>query len=239
MKLKAVLFDRDGTLTDFDNTWGPAIAHVISELAGGDKSLALELGKALDFDFENALFGEASIIKVQTPFEYSQVWASVLGVPHSSVFVEKVEALLLEKSIETVTPFSDTLVTIKELYSAGVPIGLATNGTEASAKRQLKTLGIDHLFSFIAGYDSGYGSKPEPGQLLAFAKHLGISPKEIGMVGDSLHDMHAARNGGLQRIGVSTGAVSHGELVLESDHVFTSLSGILPLFLGSDCCGVL
>ena len=42
-----------------------------------------------------------------------------------------------------------------------------TNDTEAEAEAQLETLGVRHLFGIVIGYDSGHGSKPGPGGVLA------------------------------------------------------------------------
>src|SRR4051812_17027696 len=36
MPFKAILFDKDGTLIDFDGTWGPAAYEVMRALAQGD-----------------------------------------------------------------------------------------------------------------------------------------------------------------------------------------------------------
>ena len=36
MAIRAILFDKDGTLVDFQRTWGPATHAVIAHLAAGD-----------------------------------------------------------------------------------------------------------------------------------------------------------------------------------------------------------
>jgi phosphoglycolate phosphatase len=96
----------------------------------------------------------------------------------------------------------------------------------------MEILGLGDAFTFLAGYDSGHGRKPEPGQLLAFARHVGFDPGEIAMVGDSLHDMHAAEAAGMIRIAVTTGAVSRAELEPAADHVFDSMHPLLALATG-------
>jgi hypothetical protein len=61
------------------------------------------------------------------------------------------------------------------------------------------------IFDFVAGCDSGFGAKPDPGMCLAFAAHLGHAPDTILMVGDSLHDLTAGRAAGMRTVGVLTG----------------------------------
>ena len=54
----------------------------------------------------------------------------------------------------------------------------------------------------IIGYDSGYGSKPEPGQLEAFLRKTNFSPQEVLMVGDSIYDLVAANKIKMPCLGV-------------------------------------
>src|SRR5712671_3727078 len=37
--IRAVLFDKDGTLVDFQRTWGPATHSVLTEISSGDCAL--------------------------------------------------------------------------------------------------------------------------------------------------------------------------------------------------------
>ena len=232
MRIKAVLFDRDGTLTDFDSTWGPAIALVLKDLARGDETLLATLQELAMFDVAAARFTGPSILKVQSPKDYSAGWAEVIGEPDPQAMLERIETILLEHCDRTVTPFDSVVDTLTALNGHGMPLGIATNGTEASARKQMQALGLGEAFAFLAGYDSGHGSKPEPGQLLAFARHLGLEPGEIAMVGDSLHDMHAAKAAGMMRIAVTTGAIPRERLVGEADLVIERMSELLPVALG-------
>jgi phosphoglycolate phosphatase len=95
---------------------------------------------------------------------------------------------------------------MQELRSAGYLLGIASSDSEGGIRRTVEVLGLVRHISFIAGYDSGHGPKPEPGMLLGFARHLGIAPSEIMMVGDNRHDMEMARAAGAgAAIGVLSG----------------------------------
>jgi len=41
--IRAILFDKDGTLVEFERTWGPAVQVVLRHLAGGDAPLYRKL----------------------------------------------------------------------------------------------------------------------------------------------------------------------------------------------------
>ena len=49
-----VLFDKDGTLVDFDETWGPATHAIIHALAGGDPELIRAQAETLQFPLEKS-----------------------------------------------------------------------------------------------------------------------------------------------------------------------------------------
>ncbi len=78
----------------------------------------------------------------------------------------------------------------------------------------------------VIGFDSGYGAKPEPGPLLAFADHCALDPARVAMVGDSTHDLIAGRAAGMTAMGVLTGPARRHELAPHADHVFENIGHI-------------
>jgi phosphoglycolate phosphatase len=108
---------------------------------------------------------------------------------------------------------------------------VAPNDSEASARRHVEALGLMHI-EFIAGYDSGHGGKPEPGMVFAFARHLGLAPRQVAMIGDSTHDLHAARAAGALAVGVLSGPASREELAPHADHLFEDISALPAFFAG-------
>ena len=54
--LRAILFDKDGTLIDFDATWGPAAYEVMRALAGADDVALAELVRVSEYVLEERRF---------------------------------------------------------------------------------------------------------------------------------------------------------------------------------------
>ena len=48
-----------------------------------------------------------------------------------------------------------------------------TNDADANTRAQMQRLGIAGLVEFIAGYDLGFGQKPDAAPVLAFASAVG------------------------------------------------------------------
>lgn len=68
--------------------------------------------------------------------------------------------------------------------------------------------------------------------MLAFAVRHGLQPGEIALVGDSLHDLHAARAAGATAIAVLSGLATADELSGDADHVIADIMALPELLRG-------
>ena len=89
----------------------------------------------------------------------------------------------------------------------------------------------NRAFDFIAGFDSGYGAKPEPGMQLGFCAATGLRPEQVMMIGDSHHDLISGRAAGMVTVGVLTGLATADDLAPLADVVLNHI-GELPAYLG-------
>ena len=119
----------------------------------------------------------------------------------------------------TSTSRSDPAGPFLPARARGINLGVATNDAEASMARHLQSAGVTSLFDFAAGFDSGHGHKPGAGPLLAFAEAVDVTPERCAMVGDSTHDLEAARAASMVAVGVLTGPADEPELAPHADVV--------------------
>lgn len=233
MKLSAVLLDKDGTLVDIDRTWGPAMLAALTCIAGDDARKISALANVLQLDARTCSFGRGSPVIAGAPPDYADDCARVLGTTATPHFVERLSSLLAHFGNRYLTPIGEPQRAIHALHALDIPIGLATNHSESAARHQLDSLGIGAYFRFVAGFDSGYGRKPDPGMIIAYATNVGVPLREVAMVGDSLHDMRAARAAGARAIAVTTGYATREELAPYADVVIGQLDDLHDL-LGGD-----
>ena len=227
MPIAAVLFDKDGTLIDFDKTWGPATYAVIHALAGGDAAAMRRQADMLHFSLETRRFHLTSPLIAGSSASYGRMWGDALGRSDYEALKLEIDALNAVESLNSLTPIGRPAEVLAALKSRGLRLGVATNDSEASARRQVKAMQLDEQLDFIVGYDSGHGGKPAPGMILAFARHVGVSPGEVAMVGDTTHDLRAARAAGAVAIAVLTGPAAIEDLAADADHVLDDI-GALP-----------
>jgi len=227
--IRGVIFDKDGTLFDFNATWGAWAETMIAGETRGDSVLKQRLADRLDYDLEKKVFRPGSIVIAETVDVTADAILEVLKSDNKPALIARMnEAATQVPQIEA-TPL---VAFVAELKGLELKIGVATNDAEGPARRHLSRAGVENAFDFIAGFDSGFGGKPAPGQLLGFCEQEGLQPDECVMVGDSTHDLDAGRAAGMICVGVLTGPAPEEELAPFADVVLPSIAH-LPDWLRS------
>ncbi|MDH5300246.1 MAG: phosphoglycolate phosphatase [Gammaproteobacteria bacterium] len=106
--------------------------------------------------------------------------------------------------------FDGVVGALKTFTAAGFKVGCVTNKAEAFTLPLLESLGIRKYFEVVVSGDTTAHKKPHPEPLLYAAKQFGVAPENCLMIGDSQHDVQAARNAGFQVAAVTYG-YNHGE----------------------------
>ncbi|MEP1206794.1 MAG: HAD family hydrolase [Rhizobiaceae bacterium] len=229
MTIKAILFDKDGTLLDFDATFAPATAKVLAELAGGDAEQMQQLAAAVNFDIATTTIAPNSVLIAGSLDNIAECLMPHMRDTSQADALALIDALYVKYSLQSLAPFPFLESTLNELENLGLKLGVATNDSEEAAHAHLAQIGITERFCYIAGYDSGHGEKPEPGMVSAFVDHLGLQAHEVMMVGDSPHDCKAGRAAGALAVGVTSGGRPADELAPHADHVVESIEALAQL----------
>ncbi len=226
---KAILFDKDGVLVDFQATYGGATREIITRLSNGDPGLINRLADDVGICLSDNQIDPQSPLVAGYARDICAVWANVLGVVNDRAFQVEIDLMFKELTATDavlIGGVGGVLQTLKPDYQLGV----ATNDTEECARAQLGNAGLLRHLDFLAGYNSGHGAKPGTGMAEAYLRHTQLMPNETVMVGDSIHDMVFARDAGMVAIGISTGPLPGEELIPHADHVIDSLDE-LPMLL--------
>jgi phosphoglycolate phosphatase len=220
--IRAILFDKDGTLVDFQRTWGPAVRTVMRHLASGDRAAYDRLVAASRFVETDQRFLPDSPLIAEPTSAYGTLWAAALGRAANAEFFAEIDRLLCDATTRHLAAIGDPKKLLTSLAARGYRIGMITNDAEITARAHARKLGLDKYLKFIAGYDSGFGAKPDPGPVLAFAHAAGVPPSEIAVVGDTVVDLAAARAAGAIAVGVLTGPAPAATLAPYADAILAS-----------------
>ncbi len=221
--IKAVLFDKDGTLIDFRATWVAAYRGVTQELAekaGGGRELAHRLLRRAGYDPDTDSFADDSPLLWATSELVAALWESDPAIEHLGDVRGVVQEHFGDHRRYPPVPIGDLAGLLERLRGRRLWLGIATMDSTEKAKATAANLGIAGYFDFIVGADAGHGRKPGPGMVHAFCRAVDCAPAETLVVGDSRADLAMARNAGCgAAVAVRTGGTPPHLLVDLADAV--------------------
>ena len=217
----AVLFDIDGTLITTGGAGAVAWRQAFEELYG----IPADIGRFTDNGMTDPEVGRRTFASVIGREPSARELAQLLAVR-----LEYLPAAVAEATGYRVLPGVHEL--LPRLRADGYLLGLTTGGTEAAARFKLARAGVNKYFSF-----GGYGSDSPDRSVLtrraierASALHdRPVDPRSCVVVGDTPHDVAAARDAGAVSVAVATGHFGVAELeAAGATHVVASLEDELP-----------
>lgn len=211
MKLKSILFDFDGTLV-----------HSIDLLVD--------------------IFGEV-LTKNKFLNHSPTELRKLIGRPLSEIFreitqLEKVDKLVKDfREIESsrnnsneIALVCETKSTLEFLKSENLKLGIVSTKRVAVVEKLARELEIWDFFDVVVGRDLIEKPKPNPEPIFLACKKLGIEPREILFVGDSLLDLEAAKNANAVFVGVLTGVCDRAEFAENrADYIFNHIGELANL----------
>ncbi len=238
--IKAIVFDKDGTVLDYNSLWGPVTDAAVF-------TLLEKRGLPKEADAYLQTFGDDEGIRdLICHGTYQQAAENVNRrlTPHYPDFVpfstEEVEKAFADNIHvgRVVPPCENVRGVFEALKAKGYFIGLVTNDSSAMAEYCLTTLGIREFFDCVYG-DEGEDcpAKPDPYYMNDFCGKLGLEPSRVLMVGDMPTDMRFARNSGSPSLGIALNAAARERIRPLTDRIVHDISEIfyvLPLYEGEE-----
>ncbi|MFT7058672.1 MAG: phosphoglycolate phosphatase [Pseudorhodobacter sp.] len=220
--IEAIVFDKDGTLFDFRQSWGGWSATLLQSLAISDAHFQ-DMAAAIGYFPSTQDFAPDSPVIAATAYEIAAALSPYLPEYSIPKLVNRLNEMAQVAVMKEAVPLAETLSALRQ---RGLKLAVATNDFEAPARAHLAAHDVLGQFDFVAGCDSGHGAKPAPGMLLAFVRQFGLTPSRVVMVGDSRHDLDAGRAAGMQTVAVLTGIAGTQELAPYADIVLPNIGGL-------------
>lgn len=204
-RIRGILFDKDGTLVDFDRTWFQVGDMLALEAAGGDRIRADLLMAQAGYDFANKHFIADSVFAAGTNADVVALWYPDLEPKVRQELVQRFNGITAVNGAAKAVAIGGVKDALTTLHRSGYRMGVATNDSTAGAQQTILMLGIAGMFVAAFGYDAVARPKPAPDTVQAFCDLTGLRPEEVAMVGDNGHDIEMAHNAGC---GLSIGVLS-------------------------------
>ena len=229
--IKGILFDKDGTLVDFNATWFAVADLMAMEAAEGDRAGADRFLDMAGYDFAAKRFKADSVFAAGTNREVVELWFPGLSAEDRLEALRHYNEMTAIQGSQMAVALPGMAQALAALHARPYRLGVATNDSTAGCEKTLLALGVAQLFDAAYGYDAVANPKPAPDTVLAFCDLTGLKPSEIAMVGDNRHDLEMARAGGCGlAVGVLSGTGTRDTLAPMADVVLDSIAD-LPAYL--------
>lgn len=207
-------FDLDGTLVDSSHELAASLNHALASI--GRRPIGTEDVKAL--------VGMGTRHMLTLGLEQSGGADEEMVRTLHPVLVEHYRANLGSNC----PIFPGLLDALDQLASTGAKLAVVTNKFESLATTLLTNIGLAERFVTIIGGDTmGKGnSKPKPDPIYEMIRRCGGG--RAAFVGDSIHDVQAARSAGITSIVVSFGFLDTPAEALGADRVIDHFDQLLP-----------
>ncbi|HET6347261.1 MAG TPA: HAD family hydrolase [Myxococcota bacterium] len=196
-KAKAILFDVDGTLVRAAGAGKEAMAVGLARAAG----LSLDAARAIveQIDFRGCT--DALLVEQMS----ARVGGRLTGQEARLIeaYLEALDETLAARQVELLPGVHTTLET---LARAGVTVGLLTGNVRAGARKKLSPFNLSHLTDAPGGFgDDGRDRGAIARLAVERLGRCGVEPTAVLIIGDTEHDVAAARAAGVAAATVATG----------------------------------
>ena len=231
MNTKGIIFDKDGTLLDFDAFWVKvsvvAIKEFLSEI-GAEFVDASEILTA--FGVRNGKTETNGVLCKGTYEQMGQIVYDILikhgvSVPQS-VVTDRVEAAYEQNAEagEVKPTCPDLAKVLTGLKNKGIKLAVVTTDNPHITHQCLEKLDIVELFDRIYTDDGQTPTKPNPHCAWEFCREFGLHREHVVMVGDTLTDMSFAKNAGIMGVGLAADNHAKAELLPYASTVISAIS---------------
>jgi phosphoglycolate phosphatase-like HAD superfamily hydrolase len=199
-RVKAVLFDLDGTLADTDDDYirraGEFMRRLNFLFPQRDPTHFLRWSLMVSESPLNLLMGMPDRLGLDGPLAHLGDWVAEHGHPTTSA------QFVLMAGVDQLLP------RLKERY----PLAVVTARSARAAHVFLEQFNLGPHFRAVASAQSAAHTKPYPDPVLWAAHELGVPVENCLMVGDTTVDILAGKRAGAQTVGVLCGFGERREL---------------------------
>ena len=236
-RCRLVVFDKDGTLIDFNRAWWGRLERGVSGIIAHTKGTP---------ELEGALFltlgadRRQRLIRPETPYAVTSnakictVAATVLhqagiGWPEAEAIVDATlrPALLAAPAPGELLALADLPALFGSYRAAGISVAVATSDDRAGTEATLDQLGVSSLVSRLLCADDAGPRKPDPAAMIALAAAAGVAIGETAIVSDSASDLEMGHKAGVGlKIAVLSGTGRRKDFEGLADAVVDSVGDI-------------
>jgi phosphoglycolate phosphatase len=224
-----VIFDKDGTLIDFDAMWGPWVVELAERLESlTGRRLAPGLLEGLGYDAaagRTIAGGPLAATPMARLYELAAELLIDAGVEEGPARAALARAWVPPDPVALARPVTELRPLFVALRASGRRLAVATSDDRRPTAQTLTALGVGDLVDALACADDGVPVKPSPEMVRTLCQALGVEPAQVAVVGDSPADLAMGRAAGAGLVvGVLSGVGTRADLEPYADLIVSSVA---------------
>ena len=214
MKLKAIIFDVDGTLVDSNDIharcWIDAFAH---------------FGKHFEWDVIRHQIGKGGDLLVPDLLNAREMrkFGDELKEYRTRLFKDR---YLKDRYLKDVKPFPRVRELFETLHGRGIKLALGSSGSQEEVQYYTALLGVGDLLEGSTSKHDAELSKPSPEIFQAALEKLGTEASNTLTVGDTPYDILASHRASLAIAAVLSGGFER-ELLTKAEFLFDDVGELV------------
>ncbi len=227
-KAQAIIFDKDGTLIDFDAMWGGWVVYLAEQLHQVSGLHVREpLCLAMGYDDANKkvlAHGKLAATPMAQLYRLTVEVLQTLGLTAQQAERAVEQGWCIPDPVVLAKQFTDTRILFSQLHSQNIKIGIATTDDRAPTQAMIEAFDIEEYLTTMVCADDGIPAKPAPDMVLTICERMKIDPSKVMVVGDTTADLKMARAAGAGLVvGVLSGVSASSDLIRYADVLIESV----------------
>lgn len=235
-KPQAMIFDKDGTLIDFDSMWGNWTLHLADRLqASSGLDVRQALCECYGYDMTRRKILPDGKLTCTPMWRLRELMVEVVesfGLPATEASRAVARAWHVPDPVSLAQPFTDIQKLFLNIHKLGIKIAIATTDDREPTHAMLEAFGVKDLITTMVCADDGIKAKPAPDMVMTICQHMNIDPCNVTVVGDTVADLQMARSAGAGYvIGVLSGVGSLANLTPLADILIDTIDTLQESFV--------
>jgi len=238
-KAQAIIFDKDGTLIDFDAMWGGWVIYLAEQLqlvSGLDARDALCLAMGYDYKTSKvSAHGKLASRPMSQLYQLAMDVMQSLGLSEGEAERVVERAWRVPDPVLLAKPLTDTRALFSRLRGHGIQIAIATADDRAPTQAMIEAFDLEEFIAAMVCGDEGIPSKPAPDMVLTICERMKVDPSKVMVIGDTTSDLKMARAAGAGLVvGALSGVSSTKDLIPHADVLIESVDELHAYILELD-----
>lgn len=236
MQADAVIFDKDGTLMDFDAFWVAVCTKATERFLQSVDRADIPLQTLLEaFGVQDGVADVDGVLCKGTYAQMGEIMHRILRGHGCDLACDEITARMVEIYADctdagVIQPTCSRLPEVLgELKRRGKKLAVVTTDNEDTTKKCLEALHVAQLFDRIYTDDGEMSLKPHPCCAEDFSWLTGVDTERMVMVGDTVTDALFAENVGMPMVALAQNERSGALLKGKATAIISDLSELLDI----------